>query len=426
MKIKVKNMPYEQVMALPRPKHKPPKKPNILFRSLIRLLSIPDLIKVGFSYTETDMEKAGDSPCLILMNHSSFIDLQIASKLLYPKPYCIVCTSDGFVGKEWLMRSIGCIPTKKFVTDISLIGSMRDAIEKGAHLLMYPEASYTFDGCNGSLPRRLGLMFKKLGVPVVTVITQGAFSHDPLYNCLQKRKVGVSAEIKCLFSADEVKSLSVDELDAGLDAAFTFDGFKWQQENRVCIDAPFRADGLNRILYKCPHCEAEGKTVGKGTTLTCTNCGKVYELDEYGAIAATDGDSVFTHIPDWYAYERECVRREIEKGSYSLDVEVDICMMVDYKAIYRVGEGRLIHNMNGFTLTGCDGKLSYSHPPLASYGLYSDYYWYELGDIICIGNSDCLYYCFPRGGDIVAKTRLAAEELYKITRANRKAKQGRA
>ena len=53
--------------------------------------------------------------------------------------------------------------------------------------------------------------------------------------------------------------------------------------------------------------------------------------------------------------------------------------------------------------------------PLASYSLYADYYWYEIGDMICIGTKDVLYYCFPKEGqDVVAKTRLAAEELYKL------------
>ncbi len=56
----------------------------------------------------------------------------------------------------------------------------------------------------------------------------------------------------------------------------------------------------------------------------------------------------------------------------------------------------------------------------ASYSLYSDYYWYEVGDMICIGNTDVLYYCFPEAGrDVVAKTRLAAEELYKMGKQNR-------
>ena len=34
--------------------------------------------------------------------------------------------------------------------------------------------------------------------------------------------------------------------------------------------------------------------------------------------------------------------------------------------------------------------------------------------MICIGNHDALYYCFPKGGDCVAKTRMAVEELYKL------------
>ena len=41
---------------------------------------------------------------------------------------------------------------------------------------------------------------------------------------------------------------------------------------------------------------------------------------------------------------------------------------------------------------------------------------YELGDVICIGDARTLYYCFPKTPDVVARTRLAAEELYKIVR----------
>ena len=39
--------------------------------------------------------------------------------------------------------------------------------------------------------------------------------------------------------------------------------------------------------------------------------------------------------------------------------------------------------------------------------------------MICIGNKDALYYCFPKGGDCVAKTRMATEELYKLKKRRR-------
>ncbi len=415
MKIKVKKASYDKVMAMPRPEHKRPLRPNILFRILIRLLAIPDLLSARFTYIAERMELVGNQPCLILMNHSSFIDLKIAYKIFFPKPFCIVCTSDGFVGKNWLMRLIGCIPTNKFVSDIKLIGDMQHALrEKNCSVLMYPEASYSFDGCATPLPRKLGVLLKKLNVPVVTVTTYGAFSREPLYNCLQKRKVPVQAKVRCLLTPEEIKAHSVAELDAMLDEAFSFDGFAWQYENGVEIDAPFRADGLNRILYRCAACGTEGKMEGKGIHLKCHHCGKEYEMDRLGRLHALEGETEFPHIPDWNRWQRQQVRRELEEGTYKLDVDVQIGMLVDRKAIYMVGDGHLTHDVDGFTLTGCDGKLHYTQGPLACYSLYADYYWYEIADVICIGTNEELYYCFPKGGDVVAKTRLATEELYKM------------
>ncbi|MBQ5918447.1 MAG: hypothetical protein IIW92_07795, partial [Lachnospiraceae bacterium] len=96
-----------------------------------------------------------------------------------------------------------------------------------------------------------------------------------------------------------------------LDEAFSFDNFAWQRDNKVIIDEPFRADGLERILYKCPACGAEGKMEGKGTGITCHHCGKHWEMDEYGQLAAEDGNTEYPHIPDWYAWERAEVRREL-------------------------------------------------------------------------------------------------------------------
>ncbi len=424
MKIATKRRTYAQAAAMKRPPHRKPLRPMLLLQCVIRLLAILDLFPTRFTYRTHGMEKLGKKePCLILMNHSSFIDLKIASHIFFPKRYGIVCTSDGFVGPfmELLMRLLGCIPTQKFVSDMTLIQDMEYLLKKKkTSVLMYPEASYSFDGTATPLPRKMGVLLKKLGVPVVTVITQGAFARDPLYNCLQKRKVQVSADVTCLLTAEDLKTKTVAQLDAMLDEAFGFDNFRWQQENGIIIDEPFRADGLNRILYRCPHCGAEGKTQGKGITLTCHGCGKVYELTEDGYLRATDGDSAFTHVPDWYAWERRQVRQELESGTYRLEADVEIGMMVDYKAIYMVGSGKLMHDEKGFKLTGCDGQLSYEQGPLACYGLYSDYYWYELGDVICIGNHDALYYCFPQdAGDVVAKTRLAAEELYKLKKHRR-------
>lgn len=414
MKIKTKTLSYEQVMALPRLAHRPPQKPSRALGALIRLVGAGDLKETAFTWREERMEELGPGPYLIVMNHSSFIDLEIVNRIFYPKPYCIVCTSDGFVGKEGLMRAIGCIPTNKFVTDLQLLSDMDCAMRKGCSVLLYPEASYSFDGTATPLPRKLGVMLKRLGAPVVGILTEGAFTRDPLYNCLQKRKVPVSATVRGLLTREEIREKSVKELDEILDGMFSFDHFAWQRDKGIRVAEPFRADGLERILYKCPHCGAEGKTLGKGTRLRCESCGREYELNELGQLRCLNGEGAFSHVPDWYAWERAEVRKELEEGRYLLDVPVRIGMLVDFKAIYLVGEGRLRHDSSGFTLTGCEGKLRFERPARLNYSLYADYFWYELGDIICIGDQEIQYYCFPPEGTPVAKARLATEELYKL------------
>ena len=83
-------------------------------------------------------------------------------------------------------------------------------------------------------------------------------------------------------------------------------------------------------------------------------------------------------------------------------------MMKNFKCIYKVGSGHLNHSINGFHLVGCEGQIDYIQKPMSSYSLYSDYNWYELGDVICISKEK---------KDIVAKTRLATEELYKYLKS---------
>ncbi len=427
MKTSVKNMDFETAIARKRPEHKLPKKPNLFFRVVIRLLTIVGLMGTGFTMEEDErVKQVKDEPCLILMNHSCFVDMQIAHRAFFPRPFNVICTSDAFVGfwglMEWLMRAIGAVPTQKFVTDLRLVQDMQYCFKTlGTSVLMYPEASYSFDGTATPLPRKMGVLLKKFDVPVVMIETFGAFSRNPLYNELQVRNgVKVHAKVRCLYTREEIKEKTVAELSDGLDAAFGFDHFKWQKENGIEINEPFRADGLSRILYKCAHCGTEGKMEGKGTGLTCHHCGKHYELTPLGELEADDGVTEFSHIPDWYAWEREQVKQEILEDKYKLDIDVKIGLLVDFKNIYMVGRGHLTHDRNGFVLDGCDGKLHYEQKPQSCYGLYADYYWYEIADVICIGDNETLYYCFPQGdGDVVAKSRLAVEEMYKLYKSRK-------
>ena len=149
MKTTVVDKRYGDVIALPQEKRFKPMKQSMFFRIILKIASSFDLIATRFKSNKIGMERLQpDEPCLILMNHSSFIDLEIAASVLYPRRFNIVATTDSFMGiMKWVMRLIGCIPTRKFVTDTKLIRDMLYCLnDLKSSVVMYPEASYSFDG----------------------------------------------------------------------------------------------------------------------------------------------------------------------------------------------------------------------------------------------------------------------------------------
>ena len=111
-----------------------------------------------------------------------------------------------------------------------------------------------------------------------------------------------------ILTKEDVERMSVDEINAVIQKGLTYDEYRYQKENGILITEPFRAEGLHRILYQCPHCLAESKMDSKGTELFCTACGKRWNMNEDGSLTALEGETEFSHIPDWFAWERGQVR----------------------------------------------------------------------------------------------------------------------
>ena len=49
MKLKTIPKSYDEVVAMPKPKHRKPIRPNMFFRTLMRVVSIPDLAATDFT-----------------------------------------------------------------------------------------------------------------------------------------------------------------------------------------------------------------------------------------------------------------------------------------------------------------------------------------------------------------------------------------
>ena len=280
-------------------------------------------------------------PYLLLSNHMSFVDFELVSVGTYPQRLNNVVNIDGYYMRPWLMEWIGAICTRKFTTDLHLVKSIRKVLERGDVLCMYPEARYSPCGVTSFLPESLGMLVRRNKVPVVVAIHHGNYLHAPFWNFRKKRKVPLYTTLKQVLTAEEAATLSVEEINARLREAFVYDEYQYQREAGIRITEPFRAEGLHKILYQCPHCKKEHQMGSEGTELFCRACGKRWHQREDGTLTAKEGETEFSHVPDWFAWEREQVRAQIEAGEYAYSDEVDVYSMPRCYRFQPLGNARL-------------------------------------------------------------------------------------
>lgn len=397
---------------------KPPLNIKWYLKPIKNLLCYPAIkkYKPEISY-ENGIENL-KGPFLLLCNHNAFLDFKVASTLLGKNNANYVVAIDGFIGREWLLRNVGCICKRKFTNDTNLVKQLKKVINMGNVAVIYPEARYSLCGTTAVLPESLAKLAKFLDVPLATLICHGHHVNSPFWNTSRERGIHhTAATFKQLFTKEEIAEKSIDDINTGIVKEFQYDDFAWQKENNLKISAPDRAEGLHRVLYKCPACMAENKTVSLGSTLRCNACNKEWEMTELGELRAKDSDDIFTHIPDWYEWERKEVAKEVASGTYSSgELTVTVDSLPNSKRFIHLGKGTLVHDMNGFyvSVVDKDGDVHEMRKDVASmYSCHIEYqYLFKHGDCIDLNTLTDTWYIYPEGDFSVTKMALATEELY--------------
>ena len=370
-----------------------------------------------------------NAPFLLLCNPNAFLDFKICYRLLKNQYANVVVAIDGYIGREGLMRNVGCICKRKFTSDISLVKKLLKVAKRGDIPVLYPEARYSLCGTTAVLPASLGKMVKMMNVPVATLICHGHHVNSPFWDTSHERGVShVEADYSVLFTQEETQSLTADQINERIVNAFQYDDFAWQKQNKISITDPKRADGLEKVLYQCPHCKTEYKMVHTGTGLKCTSCNKEWTMDQYGSLKAVDGETEFEHIPDWYEWERANVREMVRNGSYTTgDMVVNVQSLPNAKKFIDLGQGHMVHDTNGFYVVLDnpikDETSEIKLKPLDTYSVHIEYrYLFKHGDCIDLNTNNDTWYIYPQDCDFaVTKIALATEELYFYERE----KQGR-
>ena len=392
---------------------RPPVRTKWYLRPLTYLLSVPDALMHRAKITRTGVEGL-KPPYIMLCNHNAFLDFKVLTTAIYPHRANYVVAIDGFLGREKLLRNVGCICKRKFTNDVTLVRQLRRVIKNGDVVVLYPEARYSLCGTTAVLPESLGKFCRIGKVPVVTFICHGHHVDSPFWN-LHKRGIRpTEAEMKLLFTPEQLKSLPVDEINDRIVDAFQYDDWAWVRDRGLKTKYKGRAEGLHKVLYQCPACRTEFQMSSAGAVLKCDACGKTWTMSPLGELSADRGETEFSHIPDWYEWERANVKAEVEAGTYSSgELPVVVDTLPNAKKYIRLGEGTLVHNMDGFTARGTspDGEPFEMLKPVPSlYSCHIEYdYLGKSGDCVDLNTLEDTWYIYPYAKEKAAQERLRAE-----------------
>jgi len=392
-----------------------PIKPKKYLQVLAWFLAIPETLITKMKIRKHGMKPLRKKGFLLLCNHNSFFDFKMATRAIFPRTANYIVAIDGFINREKIMRNVGCIGKRKFVPDPSLVKQIDYSVNHINQICMlYPEARYSLVGTTAIIPDSVGKMIKKYQFPVASLIAHGHHLHQPVWN-LRKHRVKVDVDMTYILTPDQIKEMSLKEINQVIKKAFAYNDYQYQVDHQIKIKNRYRAENLHKVLYKCPHCLNEHTMTSKETMLHCQNCHNTYFVDELNQLHNLEGETLFTMIPDWFEWQREQVKKEVESGTYQVITEVYIDALPNSTGFYRLGKGELIHNQDGFSLNAMiDGQtFSLKKPVLTKYGVHIEYEYFGKGDCVSLSTKNDTYYLFPVNQDVpITKYHFAAEELY--------------
>jgi len=291
--------------------------------------------------------KKMDRAHIVLANHCSVMDYRITTFAMRKDKAYHVTAKNIFANKKWLVKRVGGLSKVQFVPSLSLIKQIKQVLSNGNHVLVFPEGVISFDGTNRILSTSVSKLIKHLNAPVAVLNIKGTYLAKPRYNESKFNKVDkLVADFDVMLDEKQVADMSVEQIHDTIKNALHFDVWEWNKQNGVKTFGDL-VTGLNNLLFDCVYCH--GKMEVCDGKLTCSNCGKQWDIDEYYRLS--DGKTELT-IAEWFDKQRQYISKQLKDGDFVLKGKAKLQVLDGYKGFKQAGSGVFSQDLNGVTFDG--------------------------------------------------------------------------
>lgn len=347
------------------------KRPNPIIYGLYKLIGTPFISMPLNRHLKRDV-KISDckGPCFLIYNHQSRIDHQLFMEAAWPKRVSILAGYSEFFRSHLhtVFKLNGILPKKMYTTDIVSLKAMKKVIKQNGCVAFSPEGTSSMYGYNQPVVPGTGHFLKHYGIPVYFLHIQGAYlTQNKVDNSFRKGRI--ETELSLLFSPEDLKNLTDEEINDKINEAFRHDDYLWNEERHIEFKPKkgnSMTQNLSDILYRCPKCNSLFTMKDSNDEIYCTKCGNRAMLDHYYTFHPTEG-SIIYNPSRWSIWEREEIIKDIRKDpNYSFEVNCKLGFLPEYgyikhhKTSIIEGEGKFIVDHSGVHFKGTRNNEPYS------------------------------------------------------------------
>lgn len=380
------------------------RKPNLVFYRIAQAVCWV-VAKLFFRRKVLRNEIKGvKGPFVVIANHQAAYDfVSLISLVSRPMSFVISNSFYNSLPITGFLKRIGVIPKQQFQTTVSDMKNMKAVVDAGQPLVIYPAGLMCEDGLSTPIPAATYKFLKWLGVDIYVAKISGTYFAMPKWG--KGFRPGITyLDVYKLIDADALANMSIDEIREKASAALQYDAYREQEVLMVKYRNCSNIQGLEHVLYMCPHCGAEHTMkVRDGSAIFCQTCGYEQKCDEYGFLHNEKGiGPEIRYVSDWSRLIYGRLLQQAVDGTVSGLSAATKIYMIDYKKhkFAEVGKGTLTLSPKQFTIVGqLNGEEAELH--ISSEGLPT--LPFSPGKYLEVQDGKTIYHCVLDDGRLVMK-----------------------
>jgi|GEM_PF-400792 1-acyl-sn-glycerol-3-phosphate acyltransferase len=280
--------------------------------------------------------KKQQEPFFLISNHFNTWDAFVVSKHV-KHPIRFVATEIAFLdfskrlGMQYLAQTI-----KKKVgrRESAVVRLILNTLQKGYAVGLFPEGDNTFYGETLDLFESTGKLIKLANVNVYLVKQKGGYLSQPRWADYFSKHGVVYTKTSLLFSKEQIQNLSVQQINQTLQTALYHNEYVWQKNQKIKFNRKKRAEGIERLVYRCNNCGGILTVSGQGDDIVCDICGVIGTINVYEEIEGNRFESLVDYNKDQFSHIEEVIQ-----SSFSFDLTLNV---VDDQKMKNIKIGRYI------------------------------------------------------------------------------------